>query len=89
MRFLFTMSSSASGSAQTDREVLLSVYRTTGGQSWTHREGWAENADDLGRWFGVTVGGEGRVVKLELQGKVTQGLRNEQKGESNNVCGKS
>lgn len=83
------ISTSTSGSAQTDREVLLSVYRNLGGRSWTHREGWAENADDLGRWFGVTVDGEGRVVKLELQGKNEQGLQNEQKGEGNNVCGES
>ena len=87
--FLFMISTSTSGSAQTDREVLLIVYRSSGGQSWTHREGWAENADDLGRWFGVTVDGEDRVVKLELQGNNQQGLQNEQKGQGNNVCGKS
>lgn len=77
------------GSAQTDREMLLSVYRTTGGESWKRRDGWEENTNDLSRWFGVSVNGKGRVVKLELQGKISQGLQNEQKGEGNNLCGKS
>ncbi|CAM9834987.1 unnamed protein product, partial [Ectocarpus sp. 6 AP-2014] len=55
----------AAGSAETDREVLLHFFRSTGGESWTHQEGWAENADDLGSWCGVTSNAEGRVVKLE------------------------
>ncbi|CBJ25495.1 LRR-GTPase of the ROCO family [Ectocarpus siliculosus] len=59
---------SATGSAQTDRETLLHFYRTAGGESWTCKDGWAENADDLGSWHGVTTNAEGRVVKLELQG---------------------
>ncbi|CAN0410607.1 unnamed protein product [Ectocarpus sp. 8 AP-2014] len=59
----------APGSAETDREVLLHFFRSTGGESWTHQEGWAENADDLGSWHGVTSNAEGRVVKLELHGE--------------------
>ncbi|CBN78377.1 LRR-GTPase of the ROCO family, putative pseudogene (Partial), partial [Ectocarpus siliculosus] len=56
-------------SAETDREVLLHFFRSTGGESWTHQEGWAENADDLGSWYGVMSNAEGRVVKLELHGE--------------------
>ncbi|CAM9956223.1 unnamed protein product [Ectocarpus sp. 12 AP-2014] len=59
---------STTGSAQMDREALLHFYRTTGGESWTCKDGWAENADDLGSWHGVTTNAEGRVVKLELEG---------------------
>ncbi|CAM9749420.1 unnamed protein product [Ectocarpus sp. 4 AP-2014] len=59
----------APGSAETDREVLLHFFRSTGGESWTHQEGWAQNADDLGSWYGVTSNADGRVVKLELHGE--------------------
>lgn len=53
---------------QTDRHVLLHFYRTTRGESWKCQVGWAENAEDLGSWYGVTTNEDGRVVKLELQG---------------------
>lgn len=33
-----------------------------------YRGGWAENAENLGSWYGVTTNGDDRVVKLELQG---------------------
>lgn len=49
-----------------DRKVLLRLYQATGGGSWKHQDGWAENAADLGSWYGVTTNAEGRVVKLEL-----------------------
>lgn len=48
--------------------MLLRLYRTSGGESWSRQDGWAENEDDLGGWFGVTTNAEGRVVKLELEG---------------------
>ncbi|CAM9384351.1 unnamed protein product, partial [Ectocarpus sp. 8 AP-2014] len=59
----------AAGSAEADREVLLHFFRTTGGELWTHQDGWAENADDLDSWYGVTINAEGRVVKLEVHGE--------------------
>ncbi|CAN0516261.1 unnamed protein product, partial [Ectocarpus sp. 12 AP-2014] len=59
----------APGSAKKDREVLLHFFRFTSGESWTRQEGWAENADDLGSWYGVTSNADGRVVKLELRGE--------------------
>ncbi|CAN0357944.1 unnamed protein product [Ectocarpus sp. 12 AP-2014] len=61
------MASAAADSAKADREVLLQFFRLTGGESWTHQEGWAKHADDLDGWYGVTTNAEGRVVKLELR----------------------
>lgn len=49
--------------------MLLHLYHTTGGASWSSQDGWAEDEDDLGRWFGVTANAGGRVVKLELKGE--------------------
>lgn len=48
--------------------MLLHLYHTTGGGSWKYQTGWAENAENLGSWYGVTTNGDDRVVKLELQG---------------------
>lgn len=47
------MSPFFTGSAQSDRDALLEVYRTTHGQSWAHHGGWRQNADDFTAWFGV------------------------------------
>lgn len=74
---------------QTDRDVLLHFYQTTGGEDWTHQEGWAENASDLGSWFGVTVNGEGRVEKLELQVTLTRDRFFVKRNIGINACGKS
>eukprot|EP00903_Cladosiphon_okamuranus_P012257 g11495.t1 len=72
-----------SGSSfETDRDVLLHLYRTTRGESWKYRDGWEENAADLGSWYGVTTDEDGRVEKLELQGDYLN-LR----FEGNNVSG--
>lgn len=54
------------GSAQSDRKVLLHLYKTTEGKSWYSKDGWAQEDADLGSWWGVTTNADGRVVKLEL-----------------------
>ena len=47
-----------------DREVLLALYRTTGGPQWERNRGW--NTDtDISTWYGVQVR-DGRVVGLRL-----------------------
>lgn len=51
--------------ASTDRDVLVVLYRSTGGDSWRHKENWNSSAD-LSQWHGVDVNDEGRVVQLNL-----------------------
>ena len=56
-----------------DREVLLALYRTTGGPQWRYSRGWNTDAD-ISTWDGVEVR-DGRVVGLylswnNLKGKV-------------------
>ena len=48
-----------------DRGALVSLYRSTGGQTWLDRTNWLTDAP-LGDWYGVTVDRAGRVVRLEL-----------------------
>ena len=66
--------------ASEDRAVLVGLYRSTGGTSWTRQQNWNTSAD-LSQWHGVEVNGEGRVVKLflfmnNLQGIPESGFRN-------------
>ena len=47
-----------------DREVLLALYRTTGGTGWRNNDGW-DTDTDISTWDGVEVR-DGRVVGLDL-----------------------
>jgi hypothetical protein len=48
-----------------DRLALEALFKSCGGADWTEKGGWMTEAE-LGKWFGVTVNAEGRVVKLNL-----------------------
>lgn len=52
-------------SSAADREVLLALYRSTGGADWKNKRKWNTNAP-LSKWNGVTVNDQGRVVELDL-----------------------
>jgi len=49
----------------TDRDILLVLYRSTGGANWKKRTNWGTDAH-LRAWYGVGVNDQGRVVKLDL-----------------------
>ncbi len=55
-----------------DREILEVLYRATGGDNWTQRDGWLTDAP-LDQWYGVETDGDGRVVFLFLQGNGLSG----------------
>jgi hypothetical protein len=48
-----------------DRLALEAVFKSCGGVDWVSKGGWMTDAD-LGKWCGVTVNAEGRVIELEL-----------------------
>ena len=50
----------------TDRDALVALYESTGGPGWTNSNGWLTEAP-LGRWHGVDVDAQGRVVGLDLR----------------------
>ena len=56
----------------TERDALVALYANTGGSGWTNRSGWLTEAA-LGRWSGVEVDSQGRVVGLELNGNGLSG----------------
>ena len=60
------ISNSSGSSMEMDREILVNLYRSTNGDSWSCRDGWLNNTLNLGRWFGVRTNDEGRVVELNL-----------------------
>ena len=53
------------GSAQTGRNVLVSLYSATGGENWKSSYRWVTRSS-LGMWSGVTTDGDGRVTELHL-----------------------
>ncbi len=62
----------ASGTAQltvanSDRATLEAFYRATNGPNWVDSENWLTDAP-LDDWYGVDTDGEGRVVRLVLEG---------------------
>lgn len=50
-----------------DRDVLVTLYHATDGESWVDNENWLTDAP-LGEWYGVDTDIDGRVVKLDLSG---------------------
>jgi len=48
-----------------DREFLVSLYESTGGENWINQEGWMTNAP-INEWFGVLTDEEGYVTELKL-----------------------
>ena len=53
--------------ANADRAALMEMFETKGGSSWDISTGWATSRP-LDEWHGVTVGGQGRVIYLDLSG---------------------
>ena len=51
--------------ALTDRDVLVALYNTTGGDSWKQDTNWLTDAS-LQDWFGVSVNTLGQVTRLLL-----------------------
>lgn len=50
---------------EVERLTLAEVYRRTGGDSWTDRNGW-NSSMPLGEWHGLTTSG-GRIRELDLR----------------------
>ena len=48
-----------------DRVVLDALYRATGGSNWTYQGRWLSH-NPIGKWYGVTTDGIGRVTALDL-----------------------
>ena len=62
--------------AQSDREVLETLYDETGGGSWTNSDNWSSNipdATDLGTLHGITADSDNRVTKITLYGNNLSG----------------
>ena len=54
-----------SAQALTDRDVLVALYNTTNGASWTYKTNWLSDRP-LGEWHGVTTDAYGRVTELNI-----------------------
>ena len=48
-------------------EALQGLYRETGGESWSSKNGWLTDSDHCG-WYGIKCNEDGFVSSVELQG---------------------
>ena len=55
-----------------EREALVTLFETTGGESWNLSDNWLSDRP-VGEWFGVTTGGDGRVTELRLRYNILAG----------------
>ncbi|CAB1109342.1 unnamed protein product [Ectocarpus sp. CCAP 1310/34] len=58
--------------ASTDREALITLFRSAGGARWFRRNNWL-TSDGLATWYGVEVNDQGRVVKLRVDANNLRG----------------
>ena len=52
-------------SSDSDREALVALYDTTGGEQWANSENWLSDRPP-GEWHGVITDDDGRVVQIVL-----------------------
>ena len=55
----------AGASVADDRAALTAFYHATNGDGWAFNRGWLSD-EPMGRWYGVTTDGDGRVADLDL-----------------------
>ena len=55
-------------SAPDDRTALMALYNQTNGPHWTNKAGWG-SYKALNSWSGVTTDDDGRVTRLDLNGR--------------------
>ena len=48
-----------------DRDALIALYHSAGGENWVRRDGWLSDRH-MGTWFGVTVNTDGRISELVM-----------------------
>ena len=56
-----------------DRAALVALYEATDGPNWVDNTNWLTDAP-LGEWYGVETDASGRVVSLDLSGRVEEGV---------------
>ena len=55
-----------------DRAALVVLYEATDGPNWIDNTNWLTDAP-LGEWYGVETDDSGRVVNLDLRGRINDG----------------
>lgn len=56
-----------------DREVLIALLRSTGGNGWRRKDNW-DTDTELKTWYSVKVDDQGFVVHLDLPGNILRGI---------------
>lgn len=62
-----TITAQNKDSVDGDRQALVDLYNATGGDNWKNNSGWMDG-NPSNNWYGIEVDGNGRVVKIKLNG---------------------
>ena len=62
----------AGGSAASDRDALIALYRASDGANWKRKDNWLSDAPSS-QWQGVETDDKGRVIRLRLGGNQLSG----------------
>jgi hypothetical protein len=53
---------------QEQRDILMSLYRATGGENWGRKDNWGDESKPVSSFYGVTVDrASGAVIELNLK----------------------
>ena len=79
-----TFNSDYANSVEGDRQALMDLYETTGGDSWSNHSGWG-SGNPSGNWHGINVNSQGRVIRIDLSGNNLSGSLPESLGNLSKV----
>ena len=65
---------------EVDKSALATLYEVANGPDWARSDGWPRG-EDLDRWYGVSIGADGRVSRLDLTGNELSGRLPEALGQ--------
>jgi Leucine-rich repeat (LRR) protein len=58
--------------SETDRNILLELYNSTDGDSWTNKTNWG-TTEDVSTWYGVTVVAD-EIIEIDLNKNNLEGI---------------
>jgi Leucine-rich repeat (LRR) protein len=58
--------------SETDRNILLELYNSTDGDSWTNKTNWG-TTEDVSTWYGVTVVAN-EIIEIDLNKNNLEGI---------------
>ncbi len=66
LRIKFDQANAVNINKQKERNALVALYNSLGGDGWTNKTNWMDENVEVSEWYGVTVDSEGFVTGIDL-----------------------